>query len=157
MNQTDEASARALKELVLDFGRRARAAARLLSQLPAARKNAGLLVMADEIVARSAAILAANERDLANARRHNLSNAMTDRLTLSPARIEAMANGIREVAALPDPVGEILREWTQPNGIRISKVRVPIGVVGIIYESRPNVTSDAAALCLKSGNAVILR
>ncbi len=146
-----------LKEQVRDFGRRARAASRKLSQLSAEQKNAGLLAMADEIVAQTATILAANEKDLVHAREQHLAAAMIDRLTLSAARVEAMAQGIRQVAALPDPVGEILREWTPPNGIRISKVRVPIGVVGIIYESRPNVTSDAAVLCTKTGNATILR
>ena len=142
---------------ILNFGQRARQASRRLAQLDSAQKNAGLLAMADEIVARTAEILAANEKDLARAREHQLAAAMIDRLTLSAARIEAMAEGIRQVAALPDPVGEILREWTPPDGIRISKVRVPIGVVGIIYESRPNVTSDAAVLCTKTGNATILR
>ncbi|MDQ3413386.1 MAG: glutamate-5-semialdehyde dehydrogenase [Verrucomicrobiota bacterium] len=146
-----------LREQVHDFGRRARAAARQLSQLSTEQKNAGLLAMADEIVARTETILAANEKDLAHARQQQLAAAMIDRLTLSAARIEAMAQGIRDVAALPDPVGEILREWTPPAGVRISKVRVPIGVVGIIYESRPNVTSDAAVLCTKTGNATILR
>ncbi len=113
--------------------------------------------MADEVVAQSASLLAANEKDLGQARRQNLAGAMIDRLILDPARIEKMAHGIRQVADLPDPVGEIIRAWTQPNGIKISKVRVPIGVVGIIYESRPNVTSDAAVLCTKTGNATILR
>ena len=157
MTPTGEKTELDLKEQVRDFGRRARAAARQLSQLSADQKNKGLLAMADEIVARTATILAANEKDLAHAREHQLPAAMIDRLTLSAARIEAMAQGIRQVAALPDPVGEILREWTPPDGIRISKVRVPIGVVGIIYESRPNVTSDAAVLCTKTGNATILR
>ncbi len=146
-----------LKEQVRDFGRRARAASGQLSQLSSEQKNAGLLAMADEIVARVATILTANEKDLVHAREQQLAAAMIDRLTLSAARVEAMAQGIRQVAALPDPVGEILREWTPPNGIRISKVCVPIGVVGIIYESRPNVTSDAAVLCTKTGNATILR
>jgi len=146
-----------LKEQILDFGRRARAASRQLAQLPAAQKNRALLAMADEIAARTATILAANEQDLAQARAHGLPSAMIDRLTLNKARVEAMASGIRDVAALPDPVGEIIREWTSPNALRISKVRVPIGVVGIIYESRPNVTSDAAVLCTKTGNATILR
>ncbi len=113
--------------------------------------------MADEIVAQSDPILAANEEDLASARSRNLPGAMLDRLTLDKARIEKMAHGVRQVADLPDPVGEVMREWTQPNGIRIAKMRVPIGVVGIIYESRPNVTSDAAVLCTKTGNATILR
>src|ERR1041385_5326172 len=146
-----------LKEQILDFGRRARAASRLLAQLPAAQKNTALLAMADEITARTDIILAANEQDLAHARTHGLSSAMIDRLTLNKPRVEAMASGIRDVAALPDPVGEVIREWTSPNELRISKVRVPIGVVGIIYESRPNVTSDAAVLCTKTGNATILR
>ena len=146
-----------LREQIHDFGRRARGAARSLSQLGAEQKNAALLAMADEIAARSAVILAANEKDLAHARSHNLSSAMIDRLSLNNERIQAMADGIREVAALPDPVGEVIREWTSLSGLRISKVRVPIGVVGIIYESRPNVTSDAAVLCTKTGNATILR
>jgi glutamate-5-semialdehyde dehydrogenase len=146
-----------LKSQILDFGRRARVAARVLAQLPTDQKNAALGAMADEIVAHTDPILSANEKDLATARTNSLAGAMIDRLTLSPRRIAAMAAGIRQVAALSDPVGEIIREWTQPNGIRISKVRVPIGVIGIIYESRPNVTSDAAVLCTKTGNATILR
>ena len=146
-----------LKSQILDFGRRARAAARALSRLGTSKKNAALRAMADEIVARTEPILLANEKDLAAARVNSLASAMIDRLTLNTSRIEKMAEGVREVAALPDPVGEIIREWTQPNGIRISKVRVPIGVIGIIYESRPNVTSDAAVLCTKTGNATILR
>ena len=146
-----------LKEQILDFGRRARVASRILSQLPAAQKNAALQAMADELISQSNSILAGNQKDLAQAKERNLSAAMCDRLTLNATRLEAMASGIREVAGLPDPVGQIIREWTQPNGIRISKIRVPIGVVGIIYESRPNVTSDAAVLCTKTGNATILR
>ena len=113
--------------------------------------------MAEELIAQSESILLANEKDLAAAKTNALASAMLDRLKLSPARITAMAEGIRQVAELPDPVGEVIREWTQPSGIRISKVRVPIGVIGIIYESRPNVTSDAAVLCTKTGNATILR
>jgi glutamate-5-semialdehyde dehydrogenase len=146
-----------LQEEILEYGRRARLAARSLAQLNAAQKNAALLAMADEIIARSDVILAANEKDLAQARSSGLSAAMIDRLKLNRARIEAMAQGVRDVAALPDPVGEVIREWTSQNGLKISKVRVPIGVVGIIYESRPNVTSDAAVLCTKTGNATILR
>lgn len=146
-----------LKEQIYDFGRRARAAARSLSQLASAQKDTALRAMADEIMARSATILAANEKDLAHARSHGLSNAMIDRLTLNDERVTAMADGIRAVTELPDPVGEVIREWTSQSGLRISKVRVPIGVVGIIYESRPNVTSDAAVLCTKTGNATILR
>jgi glutamate-5-semialdehyde dehydrogenase len=146
-----------LKDQILDLGRRARAAARQLAQATSEQKNAALLAMADALVAQTDAILAANEKDVTKAKADGLSSAMIDRLTLNPKRVEAMADGIREVVALPDPVGETIREWTRPNGIRISKVRVPIGVVGIIYESRPNVTSDAAVLCTKTGNATILR
>jgi glutamate-5-semialdehyde dehydrogenase len=113
--------------------------------------------MADALLAREAEILAANALDLAAAAEAGLSSAMQDRLRLDSARIAAMAQGIREVAALHDPTGEILREWTRPNGLRLRKKRTPIGVIGIIYESRPNVTADAAVLCFKTGNATILR
>jgi len=146
-----------LKTELADLGERARQAGRALGQLSSEEKNRALFAMADEIVAERESILAANDQDLVQACANGLSGAMLDRLTLNPQRIEAMANGIRKVAALPDPVGETIREWTQPNGIQISKVRVAIGVIGIIYESRPNVTSDAAVLCIKTGNAVILR
>ncbi len=146
-----------LKDQILDFGRRARAAARILARTPAAQKNRGLLAMAEELVSDAPAILAANARDLEKGKADGLSGAMLDRLALNEKRLAAMAGGIREVAALPDPVGEIIRDWMRPNGLRIQKVRVPIGVVGIIYESRPNVTSDAAVLCTKTGNATILR
>jgi len=146
-----------LKTELTDLGERARQAGRALGQLSSEEKNRALFAMADEIVAERESILAANDQDLVQACANGLSGAMLDRLTLNPQRIEAMANGIRKVAALPDPVGETIREWTQPNGIQISKVRVAIGVIGIIYESRPNVTSDAAVLCIKTGNAVILR
>jgi glutamate-5-semialdehyde dehydrogenase len=146
-----------LKSQIEDFGRRARAAARVLARTSAEQKNRGLLAMADEIVAAAPSILEANAKDVAKATADGLSKAMIDRLTLNTMRLEAMADGIRQVAALPDPVGEVIRDWTRPNGLRISKVRVPIGVVGIIYESRPNVTSDAAVLCTKTGNATILR
>jgi glutamate-5-semialdehyde dehydrogenase len=113
--------------------------------------------MADRLIAMQEEILAANARDLEKAKADGLSAAMIDRLTLNPKRLAAMADGVRQVAGLPDPVGENLRDWTRPNGLRIQKVRVPIGVIGIIYESRPNVTSDAAVLCTKTGNATILR
>jgi glutamate-5-semialdehyde dehydrogenase len=113
--------------------------------------------MADRLLANEAQILAANAQDVESAKADGLSSAMIERLTLNPKRLAAMAEGIRHVAALPDPVGEIIRDWTRPNGLRIQKKRVPIGVVGIIYESRPNVTSDAAVLCTKTGNATILR
>ncbi len=146
-----------LASQILDFGRRARAAARVLARLSPAQKNAGLRAMADELVNAGDAILSANAADLEKAKADGLSGAMLERLALDPKKLGAMAEGIRQVAELPDPVGEIIRDWTRPNGLRISKVRVPIGVVGIIYESRPNVTSDAAVLCTKTGNATILR
>jgi len=146
-----------LEQDIHTIGRRAREASRALARLSAAEKNKILIAMADELVVRSPEILAANAEDIAAAEKNGLTKAAIDRLRLTPDRISAMADGIRQVAALEDPVGEILRDWTRPNGIRIQKIRTPIGVIGIIYESRPNVTADAAVLCLKTGNAVILR
>jgi len=146
-----------IQPAILDMGRRARAAAHALVKLTTEQKNAILIAMADEILAQQAAILAANALDLARAEQNGLSKAMIDRLTLDPKRLQAIAEAVREVALLPDPVGEILSDWTRPNGLHIRKVRVPIGVIGIIFESRPNVTSDAASLCFKTGNATILR
>ena len=146
-----------IADQIHDFGKRARAAARQLRQLSAEQKNAGLRAMADEIVASEPEILAANAQDVSKATASGLSAAMIDRLTLNSKRLVAMADGIRQVADLPDPVGEKIRDWTRPNGLNIQKVRVPIGVIGIIYESRPNVTADAAVLCAKTGNATILR
>src|ERR1700736_1926831 len=133
---------------------RARAASAKLALLSTEEKNAVLLAIAGAIEANEKSILDANREDV---ERSNLEGAMRDRLLLTPLRIEEMARGVREVAALPDPVGETLAEWTKANGLRIRKVRVPRGVIGIIYESRPNVTVDTAALALKSGNAIILR
>ncbi len=144
-----------LQQKILDLGRRAHKAARDLARLSTEQKNAALLAMANEMMASQAAILSANAKDLKEA--DALSHAMIDRLKLNVERITAMADGIRQVAALADPVGEVVREWARPNGIRISKVRVPIGVIGIIYESRPNVTAEAAVICSKTGNATILR
>ncbi len=146
-----------LAEHVLELGRRARAASRRLAMIARDRKDTALLAMADALLAGERGILGANARDVAAAKEKNLAAALVDRLRLDAARLAAMAQQVRDVAALPDPCGEILKEWTRPNGIEISKVRVPIGTVGIIYESRPNVTSDAAVLCLKTGNATILR
>ena len=120
-------------------------------------KNKALLAVAEEIIAESADIIAANGTDLENAQKNGMHPGMIDRLTLNEQRIEAIAEGLRQVAGLPDPIGEIMEEFTRPNGMRIRKVRVPMGVVGIIYESRPNVTPDAFALTFKSGNAVILK
>jgi glutamate-5-semialdehyde dehydrogenase len=146
-----------LQSRIESLGARAREAARALARASAADKNRALLAIADALDARTSALVEANAADLERARAAGLSAAMLDRLTLTPARVAEMSAGVRSVAALPDPTGEILRGWTLPNGLSISKVRVPIGVVGIIYESRPNVTCDAAVLCLKSGNATILR
>lgn len=142
---------------ILDMGRRARAASRELVKLSSAQKNTILLAMADEIEARREGILEANAKDLARAVENGLSTAMIDRLTLDAKRLKGIADAVREVAALPDPVGEELSEWTRPNGLHIRKLRVPIGVIGIIFESRPNVTTDAASLCFKTGNATLLR
>ncbi|MBZ9796130.1 glutamate-5-semialdehyde dehydrogenase [Mesorhizobium sp. ES1-4] len=143
--------------LMADIGRRARAAARPLAIAPAAAKNAALLAMADAIIAREQDILDANAIDVLNGKQSGLSVSFMDRLKLNPARIRAMADGIREVAALKDPVGDVIAAWERPNGLHIERVRTPLGVVGVIYESRPNVTADAGALCLKAGNPVILR
>ena len=133
---------------------RARAASAKVALLSTDEKNALLLAIADAIEANEKSILAANREDVENS---GLDGAMRDRLLLSPARIKDMAQGVRDVAALPDPVGEKLAEWTKSNGLHIRKIRVPLGVVGIIYESRPNVTVDTAVLALKSGNAIVLR
>ena len=146
-----------LRNEVLSCGRRARTAARALARMSTERKNAALLAMADQLCASAGTILHANGEDVENATTDQLSLSLIDRLKLDEKRIQAMADGIRQVAALEDPVGKVIAEWTRPNGLHISKVRVPIGVIGIIYESRPNVTSDAAVLCTKTGNAVILR
>lgn len=146
-----------LTDQIHDFGKRARAAARTLRRCPTEQKNRGLLAMADRLVSMQDEILTANAQDVEKAKADGLSAAMIDRLTLNAKRLVAMADGVRQVAELPDPVGEIIKDWTRPNGLRIQKVRVPIGVVGIIYESRPNVTADAAVLCLKTSNATILR
>ncbi len=136
---------------------RSRDASRELAKLDSKTKNACLLAMAEGLERAAGAIKAANARDIETGRKEGLSSAMIDRLTLTDKRIADMARGIREVAALDDPVGKIISEWTRPNGINIQKVRVPLGVILIIYESRPNVTADAACLCIKTGNAVILR
>jgi glutamate-5-semialdehyde dehydrogenase len=142
---------------ILAMGEKARFASRHLATLSTDAKNRLLTAMAEELETESAAIIEANARDLENAAAAGLSAAMIDRLRLDAKRIHAMANGLRDVAALEDPVGRVLASWIRPNGLAIEKISVPIGVIGIIYESRPNVTVDAAGLCLKAGNAVILR
>lgn len=139
------------------LGRQARAASRLMAKASTAAKNAALLAMAAEIRARGAELLAANAADVAAARANGLDAAMLDRLTITAKSVETMAQGLEQVAALPDPIGEISDMKFRPTGIQVGRMRVPLGVVGIIYEARPNVTADAAALCLKSGNAAILR
>lgn len=145
------------RELVHDTARRSRVAARELRVLTRDRKDSVLEAMADSLEAATATIVAENSLDIARARENGTSDALIDRLTLTSERIAAIAEALREVAALPDPVGEVIRGYTLPNGLQVRQIRVPIGVVGMIYEARPNVTVDAAGLCLKSGNAALLR
>ena len=146
-----------LDQLVISIAQRARAASLLLATAPTAQKNAALTQLAALIDSSHAPLLAANAQDLADAAANGLTKAQIDRLTLDAKRLAQLSESVRQVAALPDPVGALLDETTRPNGLRIRKVRVPIGVIGIIYEARPNVTIDCAILCLKSGNASILR
>ena len=146
-----------IKDKITKMGSDALTASRALVNLTTDQKNKILLAMADGILSDADQIISANAIDLDNAVNNNLTNSMIDRPRLDQKRIEAIADGIRQVATLPDPVGEIMDEWERPNGIKIKQIRVPIGIIGIIYESRPNVTSDAAVLCLKTGNATILR
>ena len=146
-----------IEPMLLYMGRLAREGARALALASMEQKNAALEAMAKRIEARSGAILEANRNDIEAARGKGRDEAFIDRLSLDEARVKAMAKGLRDIASLPDPVGEVTASWTRPNGLQISRVRVPLGVIGIIYESRPNVTADAGGLCLKSGNAVILR
>ncbi len=160
MSVTDIAERRAATDIATEMaaiGRSARAAAHALGLATTAAKNRALTVAAAVIRKNEASILADNARDVADARAEGISASFIDRLTLTEARIEAMARGLEEIAALPDPVGTVLAGWDRPNGLHIERVRTPLGVIGIIYESRPNVTADAGALCLKAGNAAILR
>lgn len=150
MQQVQSSEARAKASL-------AKAAARQMAVLASDVKDRALHAMADALEANKARILEANALDVDQAKARGITGALIDRLTLNEQRVRDMAEGLRQVAALPDPVGEVLRGWVRPNGMRVSKVRVPLGVVGIIYEARPNVTVDAAGLCLKAGNAVVLR
>ncbi|GMR05128.1 MAG: glutamate-5-semialdehyde dehydrogenase [Thermodesulfobacteriota bacterium] len=146
-----------VKSVLFEQARSARDASQVLARLDSETKNRALLNMAEGILEEAAFLQDENSKDLDAARDKGLKSAMIDRLTLSDKVISGMAAGLKEVAALPDPVGEVTSMWTRPNGLQVGKVRIPIGVIGIIYESRPNVTADAAALCLKSGNAVVLR
>ncbi|PYM36417.1 MAG: glutamate-5-semialdehyde dehydrogenase [Candidatus Rokuibacteriota bacterium] len=146
-----------VRALVEAKARAARDAARALALCPTKIKNDALVLMAGGLVEKTAALLEANRADVERARSRGVARAFLDRLALSEARVEEMAQGLRETAALPDPVGTVVESWRRPNGLEISRVRVPLGVIAFIYESRPNVTADAAGLCVKSGNAVLLR
>ncbi len=143
--------------VMAEVGRKARAAAAPLAIATTEQKNKALIAAADAMLAARADILEANKLDLANAEKNGMAASFIDRLTLDDSRINAIADGIRAIAALTDPVGEVIAKWDRPNGLHIERVRTPLGVIGVIYESRPNVTADAGALCLKAGNAVILR
>src|SRR5258708_2120829 len=145
------------RALVEGKARAAREAARALALCPTRIKNDALLQMAHGLVEKTAALLEANRGDVERARSRGAARAFLDRLALSEARVEEMAQGLREIAALPDPAGMVVEAWRRPNGLEISRVRVPLGVIAFIYESRPNVTADAAGLCVKAGNAVVLR
>ena len=150
-------SQEAPEALMLAMGARARAAAKAVREASAATRSAALSAMARHIRTAAPAILAANETDMARSAAEGLSPSMLDRLKLDPARLEAMAAAVEDVASQPDQLGEVMKDWTRLNGLHMQRVRIPIGVIGIIYESRPNVTADAGALCLRSGNCVILR
>jgi len=157
MSNLEDNGSKDVAALMLDMGERARAAAAELARADAATKNKALHAAAENIEAATAEILAANKIDMDAGEQKGLSGSMLDRLLLNEDRIKAMADGLRAIADLDDPINDVIAEWERPNGLTIQRVRVPLGVIGIIYESRPNVTADAGALCLKSGNAVILR
>jgi len=157
MNEQAKAAADTTAAVMGDLGRAARAAARIVALAAPDQKNGALRAAARVLRERTAGILAANGQDLDAARAAGRPDSFLDRLALDPKRIEGIAKGLEEIAALPDPVGHVMQEWTRPNGLRFARVRVPLGVIGIIFESRPNVTADAGGLCLKSGNAAILR
>jgi len=146
-----------IQNRILKIAEDSRNASRRLAGIPSRTKDAALLDMSEELIKNSDFLISENRKDLQYAREKGISSAMMDRLTLTPATIEGMAKGIKEVAALPDPVGRVTSMWRRPNGLLVGRMRIPLGVIGIIYEARPNVTADAAALCVKSGNAVILR
>jgi glutamate-5-semialdehyde dehydrogenase len=146
-----------LKEEALRLGKLAKAASRRLAPLSSSEKNRALLGMADKLQARSDFLVAENQKDLEFAKERGLSSALLDRIALNPSRVREMGKGMRDVAALDDPVRQVVKMWRRPNGLQVGRMRIPLGVIGMIYEARPNVTADAAALCLKSGNAVILR
>lgn len=157
MNIIMSTQPQSLKDAALKLGRRAKAAARQLAQVPTADKNRALSLIADHIEKQRSFLIAENRKDLESAKNAGASRALLDRIALDTARVKAMANGLREIILLPDPVREVVKMWRRPNGLQVGRMRIPLGVICIIYEARPNVTADAAALCLKSGNAVILR
>jgi glutamate-5-semialdehyde dehydrogenase len=146
-----------LTQEAVRLGQQAKAAARRLAGLSSQEKNRALRLMADQLEAESGFLMDENGKDLEAARQEGVSNALLDRIALNPNRVRTMASGLREIAVLPDPVREIIKMWRRPNGLQVGRMRIPLGVIGMIYEARPNVTADAAALCLKAGNAVILR
>ncbi|MCL4141764.1 UNVERIFIED_CONTAM: hypothetical protein GTU68_017716, partial [Idotea baltica] len=146
-----------IKSLMADIGTRAKAASTLLATASAERKHAALISAADAVWAARDEIYTANEKDMAYGAEKGLSDAMLDRLKLDEERLRGIIDGLRAIADQADPVGEVIAEWKQPSGLNIRRVRTPLGVIGVIYESRPNVTADAGALCLKAGNAVVLR
>ena len=146
-----------LKNYAVNLGKKAKRASRQLAQVSSEEKNQALLQMARQLEMQKELILTENKRDFEMAQKAGLSSALLDRIALNPSRIGNMAKGLREVASLPDPVGEIVRMWRRPSGLQVCRMRIPLGVIAMIYEARPNVTADAAALCVKSGNAVILR
>src|SRR3990167_4871508 len=154
---SQQASGTDIKRYMQEVGQRARVAARAMSRTETAAKDSALVAMAAEIERQTDALIAANRKDLEAGKAQGLDSAMLDRLELNAARIKSMAEGLRQIVLLPDPVGEITDLNYRPSGIQVGRMRVPLGVIGIIYESRPNVTADAAGLCLKSGNASILR
>lgn len=143
--------------LLTEIGEKSRASARILAKARPELKDRALLRMAESLIEKADFLISENKKDVEEAQKKGLQGSMIDRLTLTPERIEKIAAGLREVASLTDPVGEVVHMWTRPNGLRVGKMRIPLGVIGIIYEARPNVTADAAGLCIKSGNAVILR
>src|SRR3989304_6071467 len=146
-----------LRAEVREMAGKAKEASRQLAQLSTSEKNKALLEMAKDLERHQERLMKENQKDLASAEKSHLTSSLIDRLRLTPPVIHGMAEGLREVARLPDPVGEVVKMWKRPNGLMVGRMRIPIGVIGIIYESRPNVTADASGLCLKSGNSVILR
>ena len=154
---TEESTIEDMRQQLLELGKAARAAATVLAKASTQAKDEALMAAAKTMRKNQGAILHANKTDMEEAQDRELTEAMLDRLLLTEDRIEAMAKGLEDIARLTDPVGDVMTEWDRPNGLRIARIRVPLGVIGIIYESRPNVTADAGALCLKSGNAAILR